>query len=208
MNTNGLTGLMDQKLFNDLSTIATIKTFEPETVLMNEGDHIRNIPIVLKGSIRILQQDEDGKEILLYYIKPGESCIMSFLGAMHQGESKVKAVVEERAEVMLIPVNLSHDLITKYPAWVDFIFKLYNKRFEELLSVVNAIAFQKVDQRIVELLQKKYQLTGSKEITITHQQMADELGTAREVVSRLLKQLEKEKRISLGRNKITLLNVV
>lgn len=192
-------------LLEKLKNEGTIKTFAPETVLIDENDYIKFVPIVLAGSIKVFKLDEDGREMLLYYIKPGESCVMSFLGAPCNGTSKIKAVVEEEAEVLVLPVHKATELIRENPQWIQFIFELYNRRFEELLSVVNAIAFQKVDVRLWELLKIKVKLLKTDELNMTHQQIADELGTAREVVSRLLKQLERDKKISLGRNKIKIL---
>jgi len=192
-------------LLEKLKNEGTIKTFAPETVLIDENDYIKFVPIVLAGSIKVFKLDEDGREMLLYYIKPGESCVMSFLGATCNGTSKIKAVVEEEAEVLVLPVHKATELIRENPQWIQFIFELYNRRFEELLSVVNAIAFQKVDVRLWELLKIKVKLLKTDELNMTHQQIADELGTAREVVSRLLKQLERDKKISLGRNKIKIL---
>jgi CRP/FNR family transcriptional regulator, anaerobic regulatory protein len=192
-------------LLEKLKKESTTKTFAPDTVLIDENDHIKFVPIVLNGSIKVFKLDEDGREMLLYYIKPGESCVMSFLGATCNGTSKIKAVVEEEAEVLVLPVHKATELIRENPQWIQFIFELYNRRFEELLSVVNAIAFQKVDVRLWELLKTKVKLLKTDELNMTHQQVADELGTAREVVSRLLKQLERDKKISLGRNKIKIL---
>lgn len=195
-------------LLEKLKGEGTLKTFPAETVLIDENDYIRFVPIVLAGSIKVFKLDEDGREILLYYIKPGESCVMSFLGATCNGTSKIRAVVEEEAQVLLLPVHKATDLIRENPEWIQFIFELYNRRFEELLSVVNAIAFQKVDVRLWDLLKTKVKMLKTEELTMTHQQIADELGTAREVVSRLLKQLERDKKISLGRNKVKILTPV
>jgi len=192
-------------LLDKLKKEGTTKTFAPDTVLIDENDYIKFVPIVLNGSIKVFKLDEDGREMLLYYIKPGESCVMSFLGATCNGTSKIKAVVEEEAEVLILPVHKATELIRENPQWIQFIFELYNRRFEELLSVVNAIAFQKVDVRLWELLKTKVKLLKTDELNMTHQQVADELGTAREVVSRLLKQLERDKKILLGRNKIKIL---
>jgi CRP/FNR family transcriptional regulator, anaerobic regulatory protein len=199
---------ISNSLLERLKAEGTIKIFQPDAVIIEENDYIKNVPIVLSGSIKVFKQDEDGREILLYYIKPGESCVMSFLGAACNGTSKIRAVVEDKAEVLILPVHKAIELIRDNPAWLEFIFQLYNRRFEELLDVVNAIAFTKVDQRLLDFLKKKAKMTGANEINITHQQVADELGTAREVVSRLLKQLEKENKITLSRNKITLLSIV
>jgi CRP/FNR family transcriptional regulator len=201
-------GILSNALLERLKGEGTIKKFPPDAVIIEENDYIKNVPIVLSGSIKVFKQDEDGREILLYYINPGESCVMSFLGAACNGTSKIRAVVEEQAEVLILPVHKAIDLIRDNPAWLEFIFQLYNRRFEELLGVVNAIAFTKVDQRLLDFLKTKAKMSRSNEINITHQQVADELGTAREVVSRLLKQLEKENKITLSRNKITVLSLV
>ena len=182
-----------------------IKSFPAETIILDIQSYIKSIPIVLSGSIKVIKTDEDGQEILLYYIKPGESCIMSFLAGLHNDKSKIKAVVEEDAEILLIPIEKAGEWIKEFPEWTDFIFTLYQKRFEELLEVVNAVAFQKLDARLLNLLNQKADLFHSKEISITHQQLADELGTTREVVNRVLKQIEKSKLITLSRNKISLM---
>ena len=182
-----------------------VKSFPAGTLFLNINAYIKSIPIVLSGSIKVIRTDEEGKEILLYYIKPGESCIMSFLAGIHNDTSKIKAVVEEDAEVLLIPVSKASEWIREFPEWTDFIFALYQKRFEELLDVVNAVAFQKADARLLHLLRQKSLLFQTKEIAVTHQQLADELGITREAVSRVLKQMENEKLISLSRNKIALM---
>lgn len=196
---------LSKTLLDKLMKEGLIKHFESGKVIIEENDYIKSVPIVLAGSIKVFKLDADGGEILLYYIKPGESCVMSFLGAACSGTSKIRAVVEEDAEILMLPVHKAIDLVRDNPMWLDFIFQLYNRRFEELLSVVNAVVFQKVDDRLWELIVKKVTVHGSKVLITTHQQLADELGTAREVVSRLLKQLEREGRIQLARNKITVL---
>jgi CRP/FNR family transcriptional regulator len=129
---------------------------------------------------------------------------MSFLGALHHETSKVKAIAEEVTTLLLIPPDKSAEWISKYPEWADFMFKLYHRRFEELLQVVNSMAFDKLDQRLEKLLIQKAELHHTKTVQTTHQQLADELGTTREVISRLLKQMENEGIVVLGRNKIEL----
>lgn len=188
-----------------LSAYGSAKTFAEGDIILNENACIKAIPIVTKGSIRVMRTDEDGREILLYYIKAGESCIMSFLGGMHQETSKVKAVAEEETEILFIPNDKVSLLIKEYPEWLDYIFRLYHKRFEELLEVVNAVAFKKMDERLLNFIKKKCELTKSHTLYVTHEQLSNELGTARVVVSRLLKQMEDEGIVELGRNKISLL---
>lgn len=182
------------------------KNYEAGSIILNENSHIRSIPIVTKGTLKVIRTEEDGREILLYYIKAGESCIMSFLGGMHNETSKVKAEVEDNAEVLFLPMDKVALFIKEYPQWLDYIFRLYHKRFEELLEIVNAISFKKVDDRLLSLLYKKQELTDNHTLNITHEQLANELGTARTVVSRLLKQLEENGTVRLGRNKITILH--
>lgn len=180
------------------------KTFEEGDVILQEHAHIRSIPIVTTGSIRVMRTEGDEKEILLYYIKAGESCIMSFLGGIHNDTSKVKAVAEETTDILFIPVTKVKDLIREFPEWLDYIFRLYHQRFEELLEVVNAVAFKKMDERLLLFLERKAELMQTEVLSVTHEQLATELGTARVVVSRLLKQMEVEGLVKLGRNKITL----
>jgi len=197
--------LFQTLLKDEVSAYGQLKKFPAGSIIQQEDSYIKAIPLVLNGSLKVMRTDSDGHEILLYYITPGESCIMSFLGGIHNETSKVKAIVEEDAEILFIPVDKASEWVKKFPEWSDFIFKLYHKRFEELLTAVNAIAFQKLDMRLLQLLKQKAELYQSKEIKITHQQLADELGTAREAVSRVMKQMENEGLVILSRNKITLL---
>lgn len=191
---------------NEITSSGGVKKLPAGSVMLDIDSYINYIPLVLSGSIKVVCTEESGKEILLYYLTPGESCISSILSGLSQNTSKVKAIVEEDAEILMVSLNKAKEWLKKYPEWTDFIFGLYQKRFEELLNVVNSVAFQKVDTRILHLLKQKSQLYQSPEIQVTHQKIADELGITREATSRILKQLEKEGNIILSRNKITLLS--
>ena len=193
------------ELVEKLYQYGITKIYQEGDIILDENSSIRSIPIVMKGMLKVIRTEEDGREILLYYIKAGESCIMSFLGGMHNEKSIVKAEVEEDTEILFLPIDKVSLFIKEYPEWLDYIFRLYHKRFEELLDIINAIAFKKVDERLLNLLHKKSEILNSKTIIITHEQLANELGTARVVVSRLLKQLEDAGKLQLGRNKITIL---
>ena len=188
-----------------LSELGSSKQFKEGDIILNENAYIKAIPIVTSGSIRVMRTDEEGREILLYYIRAGESCIMSFLGGIHQDTSKVKAIAEEETEILFIPIEKVSLLIKEYPEWLNYIFKLYHKRFEELLEVVNAVAFKKMDERLLDFIQTKVKHNQSHLLQITHEQIANELGTARVVISRLLKQMEEQGLLKLGRNKIELM---
>ncbi|MCO5248749.1 MAG: Crp/Fnr family transcriptional regulator [Chitinophagales bacterium] len=192
-------------LKDDLNKYGIKKVFKDGDVILNEGAYIRSIPIILKGMMKVIRTEDDGREILLYYVKTGESCIMSFLGGMHNDTSKVQAIIEEETEILFVPIEKVSLFIKEYPQWLDYIFRMYHKRFEELLEIVNAIAFKKVDKRLLDLIKLKTENAQSHIIITTHEQLANELGTARVVVSRLLKKLEEDGIVKLGRNKITLL---
>lgn len=202
---NETDNLFQSLLNKEVFQSGQIKSFSAGSVILNIESYIRSIPIVLSGSIKIVKTDYEGKEMLLYYIKPGESCIMSLLAGINSNTSKIKAIVEEDAELLLIPIDKAKIWIKEFPEWTDFIFELYQKRFEELLDVVNSVAFQKTDARILHLLRQKSLLYKTNVVNITHQKLADELAISREAVSRVLKQMEDEKLISLSRNKISIL---
>lgn len=193
------------KMLSKLFEYGQQKSFKEGEVILNENAYIKSVPIVISGSMRVMRTDEDGRELLLYYIKSGESCIMSFLGGLHDDTSKVKAIAEEAAEVLFVPVDKVREMIKEFPEWTEYIFRLYHKKFEELLAVINDVAFKKLDERLLDFLKKKCELSGEKTIHITHEQIAIELGSARVVISRLLKHMEDLNLIELGRNKITLL---
>lgn len=193
------------KLVQQLLEYCIEKEYKTEEIILSEDAYIRSIPIVTKGVLKVTRTEENGKEILLYYLQEGESCMMSILGGIHQGTSKVKVQVEEDATILFLPVDKIASLIKEYPNWLDYIFQSYHKRFEELLEIINEISFKKVDERLLNLLHKKQVLLNVNVLNITHEQLANELGTARVVISRLLKQLEEKGIVQLGRNKITLL---
>ena len=196
--------LPSAELIQKLSEFGIEKTFEEGDVILRENAYSNSIPIVKNGAIRVLRTDEDGREILLYYIQSGESCVMSFFGALHQETSKLKAIAEEKTNILFVPIEKVTSLIKDYPEWLNYIFKLYHKRFEELLEVINEVAFKKMDERILKYIQKRVKLANNNTIITTHEALANELGTARVVVSRLLKQMEDEGLVNLGRNKIIL----
>lgn len=206
MNLNVISQFISSKdLIEKLASFGFVKSFNQDDVIVNENAYIKAIPIVTQGSIRVMRTDDEGREILLYYIKAGESCIMSFLGGLHHDTSKIKAIAEEDTQILFIPIDKVSDLIKEFPEWLDYIFKLYHKRFEELLEVVNAVAFKKLDDRLLDFIKRKAALNNANTITITHEQLATEMGTARVVVSRLLKQMEDNSLVKLGRNKITIM---
>lgn len=193
-----------EKMIGELKKVGSIKKLNEGDVLIQENHRIHFIPIILSGSVRVYQTDDDYKEILLYYLKEGDTCIMSYMSGLYNDVSKLKAVANEKSEVLLLPVDKAGMLMKNYPDWIEYILRIYHQRFEELLDVVNAVAFKKMDERLLNFLKKESEMRGTIDLKITHEELANELGTARVVISRLLKQMEKEGLVELGRNRITL----
>jgi CRP/FNR family transcriptional regulator len=150
-------------------------------------------------------KSEDGDDMLMYYIKPGESCVLSFLGALHHQTSKVQAEIIEDVELLVVSPEQSVTFLKQYPDWSDYFFKLYDKRFEEMLNMLKLVTFENMEARIMRFLVERARLGESKVIYITHEKLASELAAARVVVSRLLKQMEMQKQVILGRGYIKLL---
>ena len=184
-----------------------VQEMEAETVLLSEGAYINHIPLVLDGSVRVRKMDESGKEIILYHIQPGESCVLSISGCLNMKQSKAEAIVEDRSSMILIPAEKVREWMDKYKSWRGFIQKLYYNRLDILLGLVDAIAFRQVDKRLLDKLEELETIHG-KSIPLTHQKLANEIGSAREVVSRLLKQLEIQGVVRLDRGKIHVLKPI
>ncbi len=190
------------KALNKNATLAEVKAGE---TILDIGQTVRTMPIILSGTVKVSRIDEDGKELLLYYVNPNESCAMTFTCCMQQYPSEVKAVAEEDVQMLTIPVNLMDEWLVKYPTWKSFVMKTIRNRFHEMLNVIDQIAFQKLDERLVYYLKEKSKVTGSTLINLSHEQIASELATTRVVISRLLKALENDKKVLLYRNQIKLL---
>jgi CRP/FNR family transcriptional regulator len=197
-----LPNLTDPKLLDRLLEKGQFSTFEPGKTLMEPGQFVKAVPLVLEGSIKIMRMDEEGKELFLYYLETGETCALSLTCCSAARPSEIKAVVEEKVTVLFIPIQVHEQLTDEFKQWKDFVSSTYQHRFQEMLVVLDAIAFKKMDERLMNYIVTKMKQLKTNELHTTHQEVANELGTAREVISRLLKQLEKKKWIELGRNVI------
>jgi CRP/FNR family transcriptional regulator len=197
-----LPNLTDPKLLDRLLEKGQFSTFEPGKTLMEPGQFVKAVPLVLEGSIKIMRVDEDGKELFLYYLETGETCALSLTCCSAARPSEIKAIVEEKASLLFIPIQVHEQLVDEFKQWKDFVSTTYQHRFQEMLTVLDAVAFKRMDERLMNYIVTKMKQLKSNELHTTHQEIANELGTAREVISRLLKQLEKKKWIELGRNVI------
>jgi len=184
--------------------IGKFKKIKADDWMLDIGDPILYMPLLLKGQLRVLREDAEGHELLIYYIRPGETCAMSLICCSGNAVSNVRAVAEEDSELLLLPIQIIDEWTTKYPSFKTFILKTYQHRFEELLNTIDGIAFHNLDDRLSQLLKQKSEKEGS-ELKTTHQELANQLNSSREVISRLLKQMERKGKIQMGRNKITLL---
>ncbi|HRQ83705.1 MAG TPA: Crp/Fnr family transcriptional regulator [Flavobacteriales bacterium] len=191
----------DQALKRAYDGVVVRKEVPAGTVLMQVGDPITQIPIVKQGSLRILAQDGEGRERYLYHILPGESCATSLTCCVAKRVSNVRAVVEEDAELLMIPVRYVDEWMV-YPEWRKFVNEVQAQRYEELLEAFEVVAFHKLDEQLWNYLLKRAQASGERVLQLTHQQIADELGSPREVITRLLQQLRADGRVTLGRGEV------
>jgi CRP/FNR family transcriptional regulator len=196
--------LADASLLRRLAAENETKVLPPGQVLVDFNKYIRNIPVVVRGHVKVIGEDYAGNEILLFYLKPGDSCVMSILGAMNGGTSKIKAVTVDETEIIFIRPERAAALVKEHPGWAEYIFKLYQTRFEELLQTVTKVNFKTLDARILDLLKEKASLFDARTLNVTHQEIADEIGSPREAISRVLKKLEREGAVRLFRGKIEL----
>jgi len=198
--------LFEEDLIAEIAQIGKIKSLKRGDTLMEIGSYIKHMPLLFKGSIKIVREDNDGNELLLYFLETGDTCAFSLTCCIGNKKSEIKAIIVEDAEMVLIPVQKMEEWICKYQTWKNFVFESYNLRLEEMLETIDTLAFMKMDQRLYKFLTDKVKLIGSTNIENTHQEIAHNLNTSRVVISRLLKQLENEKKIKLHRNRIEVLN--
>ncbi len=182
-----------------------LKTFKRGEVTQEIGSYVKFVPLISKGTLKVLREDDNGNEIFLYYLHAGDSCSMAFSCCMMHKKSEVRTKVVEDVELIAIPIHFVDEWMMKYHSWKNFIMKSYDSRMMELIQTIDEIAFLKMDERLINYLNRKAQAIGENTIFSTHQEIAQDLNASREAVSRLLKKLEKQDVLVIGRNKITLL---
>ena len=192
----------DPDLVDQILNKGQLMKLDAGKVLMEPGQFMKMVPIVLEGSIKISRMDDEGRELFLYYLDAGETCALSLTCCSASKPSEIKAVVEEDATIISIPIAAIDQFSNDYKQWKDFVTNTYQNRFQEMLFALDAVAFKRMDERLMGYIVKKMKQLKTNELHTTHQEIANELTTSREVVSRLLKQLEKKKWIELGRNVI------
>lgn len=200
-------GIFEEKLQEEIAQVAKFYEFKEGDVLIDFGDYIKNMPLLLKGAIKILREDFDEGELLLYFIEKGDTCAMTMACCLGDTKSEIRAVAETDVQLIMLPVNKMEEWLGKYKSWRNFVFNSYNNRLKEMLTAIDNLAFMHMDERLLNYLSEKAKINKTKEIQSTHQEIAYDLHTSRVVISRLLKALEKEGKIILHRASIELLNI-
>lgn len=199
-------GIFEKELIDEIISVAKLVEFKEGDVLIDIGKYIKTMPLLIRGAIKIMREDFDTGELLLYFIEKGDTCSMTLNCCMGDKKSEIRAVAENNGLIAMIPVGKMEEWLGKYKSWRAFVFQSYNNRFNEMLAAIDNIAFTNMDKRLYNYLLEKNKINNSKIITKTHQEIAYELNSSRVVISRLLKALENEGKIKLNRNNIELLN--
>jgi len=198
--------IFEEALLKEIEQVAMLKEFKEGDVIIDFGDYIKKMPLLLSGAIKILREDFDEGELLLYFIEKGDTCSMSMACCLGDAKSEIRAVAETNGQVVMIPVMYMELWLGKYKSWRNYVFASYNNRLKEMLTAIDNLAFRNMDKRLLNYLLEKSKINTTKEINTTHQEIAYDLNTSRVVISRLLKALEKNGKIKLHRAYIELIS--
>jgi len=199
--------LFEEDLLYEINQVGTYKEVPEGFTLMDIGEYIRSMPLLVSGAIKILREDHEGDELLLYFLEPGDTCAMTLTCCMGQTKSEIRAIAETHTTLIMVPVQKMDEWMAKYKSWRSFVMESYQDRLNEMLETIDSIAFLKMDERLLKYLGEKARINKDAIINTTHQQIAYDLHTSRVVISRLLKSLEKMNKIQLHRNHIEILNL-
>ncbi len=192
-------------LLEEIEANAVYQSSKAGDIIMRTGQYIKNTVLVLSGQIKIYREDDDGGEFFMYYLQPGQACAISMICATKSEKSQIMAKVVEDAELMMVSLPLMDKWMMQHRSWYEFVIDTYRSRFEEVLEVIDNIAFRAMDERLEFYLNRQQEATGSRELKVSHQEIASDLSTSREVISRLLKKMEQRGFLKLNRNQIELL---
>lgn len=198
--------IFEEQLLEEIAQVSQLKEFQEGDILIDFDDYIKSMPLLIAGAIKILREDFDEGELLLYFIEKGDTCAMTMACCIGDKKSDIRAVAETKGQVVMIPVTKMEEWLGKYKSWRNFVFNSYNNRLKEMLTAIDSLAFKNMDERLLSYLLDKSKINNSKFIQNTHQEIAYDLHTSRVVISRLLKALENEGKIKIHRATIELLN--
>lgn len=197
----------EPELIEILDTNAIERSFHAGEEIVRTGQYIKSTVLVLSGRIKIYRQNDEGSEFLIYYLGPGEACAVSLICALQSQTSEITATAVEDTEVLMLPVQLMDELMIKFKSWSHFVIQTYRNRFDEMLTVIDNIAFKNMDERLEFYLKRSKSVSGNPVLNLTHQEIADDLNSSREVISRLLKKMEQLGKIKLNRNAIEMIDL-
>ena len=195
------------ELLEILDKNAIERSFHAGEEIVRTGQYIKSTVLVLSGRIKIYRQNDEGSEFLIYYLGPGEACAVSLICALQSQTSEITAKAVEDTEVLMLPVQLMDELMIKFKSWSHFVIQTYRNRFDEMLTVIDNIAFKNMDERLEFYLKRNKTDSGKLILNLTHQEIADDLNSSREVISRLLKKMEQLGKIKLNRNSIEIIDL-
>lgn len=202
--TQNYSHLFEKELINEINQVGTYKEISEGQKMIEIGEYVRSMPLLVSGVIKILREDDDGDELLLYFLEKGDTCAMTLTCCLGQTKSEIRAIAETDAKLIMIPIEKMEEWSAKYKSWRNFVFESYHNRLNELLDTIDSIAFLKMDARLLKYLTEKARVSEDNIINSTHQDIAYELHTSRVVISRLLKKLENLGKVELHRNHIVL----
>lgn len=194
--------VFEPELLQEINDTGFQKEFIEGDIIIDIAENVKFMPLLISGIIKILREDEDGNELLLYFLEKGNTCAMTLTCCIGNAQSEIRAIAETDVCLIMIPVQKMDEWMTKYKTWRAFVLQSYQNRFMEVLDTVDSIAFLNMDKRLLKYLANKVKISNTSIIESTHQQIADDLNTSRVVISRLLKTLEKQKQVELNRNSI------
>jgi len=198
--------LFEEELLQEIKTIGVLKEIKEGEILIDIGNYVTSMPLLISGAIKVMREDQDGDELLLYFLERGHTCAMTLSCCLGHKKSEIRAVAETNAKLIMIPVQKMEEWTSKYKSWRNFVFNSYQDRLDEMLETIDNIAFMNMDERLWKYLLEKKRISKSNTISRTHQEIAYDLHTSRVVVSRLLKSLEKQGKIKLQRNAVEIVN--
>lgn len=199
--------IFEKELINEINTFGALKELKAGEKIIEIGDYVKSMPLLLDGAIKIMREDRDGDELLLYFLERGDTCAMTLSCCLGQTKSEIRAVAETDTRLIMIPIEKMEEWTSKFKTWRNFVFESYHSRLTEMLDTIDTIAFLNMDQRLMKHLQDKAKINGNHLLQVTHQQIAYDLHTSRVVISRLLKKLEIDGRIKLQRNSIKVIDL-
>jgi CRP/FNR family transcriptional regulator len=197
--------VFEKELLDEIEQVGVYKKLREGELLVDLGDQMKGVPLLLEGAIKIVREDKKGEEILLYFLEKGDTCASSFSSAISNGKCGIRAMAEKESEIIFLPKEKLDEWLVKYKSWRNFVIDSYNIRLNEMMETIDTLAFMRMDERLYKYLKDKAQIMRETSLNTTHQDIAYDMHTSRVVISRLLKQLENEGKIKLHRNKIEIL---